>query len=106
MICATSVEPVKQTPAISGDRVSAAPTVAPSPGRNWSAAGGTPASCRSATVRAAISGVCSAGFAMTALPAARQAETWPLKIASGKFQGEMQTMIPRGLPESPSAQSA
>ena len=31
----------------------------------------------------------SAGFASTALPAARAAESWPEKMASGKFQGEI-----------------
>ena len=90
--CATSVEPVKTTPAIPGAAVSGAPTVGPSPGRSCSAAGGTPAACSSSTARAAISGVCSAGLAITALPAPRQAATWPVKIASGKFQGLMQTM--------------
>ena len=50
----------------------------------------------SATARAAISGVCSAGLAITALPAPRAAATWPVKIASGKFQGQMQTSTPRG----------
>jgi hypothetical protein len=48
----------------------------------------------------AISGVCSAGLAITALPAASPAETWPRKIASGKFHGEMQTKTPR--PRQPS----
>jgi hypothetical protein len=56
---------------------------------------GTPAARSSSTARAAISGACSAGLAMTALPAASAAATWPVKIASGKFQGEMQTMMPR-----------
>ncbi len=42
-----------------------------------------------------MSGVCSAGLAMTALPAASAAATWPRKIASGKFHGEMQTKTPR-----------
>ena len=46
---AVSVEPVKATPATRGSRVSAAPTVAPSPGRNCSTASGTPASCSSFT---------------------------------------------------------
>jgi hypothetical protein len=36
---------------------------------------------------AAISGVCSAGFASTLLPAASAAAICPVKIASGKFQG-------------------
>ena len=40
--CATSVEPVKTTPAMPGAAVSGAPTVGPSPGRSCSAAAGTP----------------------------------------------------------------
>ena len=40
-------------------------------------------------------GVCSAGLASTALPASRAADTWPRKIASGKFQGLMHTNTPR-----------
>ena len=41
-------------------------------------------------------GVCSAGLASTALPAARAAAIWPVKIASGKFHGLMQVQMPRG----------
>jgi hypothetical protein len=44
----------------------------------------------------AISGVCSAGLASTTLPAPRAAATWPVKMASGKFQGLMQTTGPSG----------
>jgi hypothetical protein len=36
---------------------------------------------------AAISGVCSAGLASTALPAISAAAIWPVKMASGKFHG-------------------
>ena len=42
-------------------------------------------------------GVCSAGLAMTALPAASAAATCPVKMASGKFHGEMQAKTPRPL---------
>ena len=34
---------------------------------------------------------------MTALPAASAALTWPVKIASGKFHGEMHANTPRPL---------
>jgi hypothetical protein len=34
-------------------------------------------------------------LAITALPAASAAATWPVKIASGKFHGLMQTKTPR-----------
>jgi hypothetical protein len=50
---------------------------------------------QSSAARAAMSGVCSAGLASTALPAASAAAIWPVKIASGKFQGLMQTKTPR-----------
>ena len=52
---------------------------------------------RSCTPRAAaaMSGVCSAGLATTALPAPSAAATWPVKIASGKFHGLMQANTPR-----------
>jgi len=40
-------------------------------------------------------GVCSAGLASTGLPAASAAAIWPVKIASGKFHGDMQANGPR-----------
>ena len=57
---------------------------------------GTPAACSARTAAAATSGVCSAGLASTVLPAASAAATWPVKIASGKFHGLMQTTGPSG----------
>ena len=94
MARATSVEPVNTTPAISGCAVNTAP-IAPSPGTTCSAEAGTPASCSSLIASVAINGVCSAGLATTALPAISAAVTWPRKIASGKFQGEIATKTPR-----------
>jgi hypothetical protein len=47
------------------------------------------------TANAATSGVNSAGFAITQLPATSAAVTWPMKIASGKFQGLMHANTPR-----------
>ena len=95
MALATSVDPVKATPAIRGSAVSIAPTVSPSPGNNASASADTPASNKQRTTCAAVSGVCSAGFAATEFPAASAAATWPVKIASGKFHGEMHANTPR-----------
>ncbi len=92
--CAVSVEPVKATPFTRWSRVSAAPTV-PSPGKSWRAVAGTPAASRWSTARVAMSGVCSAGLARTAFPAASAAPIWPQKMASGKFQGLMQAKTPR-----------
>ena len=48
----------------------------------------------------AISGVAGAGLATTALPAASAAVICPVKIASGKFHGLMQTNTPRPCSES------
>ena len=92
---ATAVEPVKQTPAVRTSATSAAPTVSPGPCSSSKASAGTPASCSNATMRCATAGVCSAGFAATVLPATSAAATWPVKIASGKFHGLMQTNTPR-----------
>jgi hypothetical protein len=36
-------------------------------------------------------------LAATVLPATSAATTWPMKIASGKFQGLMQTHTPRAV---------
>ncbi len=91
---ATSVEPVKTTPAMSACAVSTAP-MRPSPVTRCSALLGMPASCSRATASRAMRGVCSAGFAITLLPAISAAVTWPRKIASGKFHGEIATKAPR-----------
>ena len=72
---AVSYEPVNTTPAIDGCRTSGAPTASPAPTTRWRTSRGTPASCRIATARAPMSGVCSAGFAITALPAISAAVT-------------------------------
>ena len=92
---AVSVEPVKTTPASSGCAVSVPPTTLPEPGASWTTSLGMPAWCISSTARAPISGVCPAGLAMTALPAASGADVSPVKIASGKFHGEMAAITPR-----------
>ncbi len=42
-----------------------------------------------------MSGVCSAGLATTVLPATSAAAIWPMKIARGKFHGEIATKTPR-----------
>ena len=93
---AVAVEPVKATPETRGSEVSTAPITRPWPGSSCSAVRGTPASSSFSTPQAAIAGVVSAGLASTALPAARAAAIWPVKIASGKFHGEMQVKMPRG----------
>ena len=59
-----------------------------------------PARCMSLTARAAVSGVCSAGLATTALPAASAPAICPVKMASGKFHGEIAANTPRPCSES------
>ena len=54
----------------------------------------------------AITGVGSAGLAMTAFPAISAAAIWPVKIASGKFQGLIAATMPRGAPASASPSAA
>ena len=43
-----------------------------------------------------MTGDCSAGLRITALPATSAATVMPVGIASGKFQGGMTTATPRG----------
>jgi hypothetical protein len=83
------------TPATRGSRVSAAPTVAPSPGRYCSTLPARRLRAAASPRRSRSRLVCSAGLAITLLPAASAAATWPMKIASGKFHGLMQTNTPR-----------
>jgi hypothetical protein len=92
---ATSVEPVKATPADAGIRQQRGAKSGPLPGSRCSTSPGTPAACNSRTAAAATSGVCSAGLASTALPVTSAAATWPVKIASGKFHGLMHRNTPR-----------
>ena len=95
MARAVSVPPVKATPSIPGWETRAAPTVSPRPGTRASRSGLSPALWNRRTASAAISGVCSAGLASTALPAASAAAIWPVKMARGKFHGLMQAKTPR-----------
>ena len=44
-----------------------------------------------------MSGVCSAGLAITQLPTASAAEICPEKIAKGKFHGLIQSTVPNAL---------
>ncbi|SAI07272.1 Uncharacterised protein [Bordetella trematum] len=93
---ATSVEPVNMTPWTRASPVKKGPTSRPRPGTSCKAARGTPACHNKPTACAATRLVCSAGLASTVLPAASAAATWPVKIASGKFQGLMQVTGPSG----------
>ncbi|MNF87553.1 hypothetical protein D3C85_1013740 [compost metagenome] len=90
------MEPVNITPFTRSSAIIAEPRMRPLPGSNCNADLGTPASRSNRTAWAAISDVCAAGLANTGLPAASAAATWPVKIASGKFQGLIQTTGPKG----------
>ena len=93
---AVSVEPVKATPATRGSLRQRRADVAPSPGRNCSDRfrhAGFVQQLHREVRRSRL--VCSAGLAITLLPAASAAATWPMKIASGKFHGLMHTNTPR-----------
>ncbi len=91
----TGSDPVNAIVATSGWRTSDAPT-SPSPGSSEIAAGGTPPARSACTSRRALPGDCSAGLSTTELPVARAAEVIPQAIASGKFQGAITAVIPRG----------
>ena len=93
---AVSLEPVKATPSMRVSLTSAAPT-APPPGSRCRALGGTPASCSSCVGEEGGDRRLFGGLGETALPAASAAAIWPVKMASGKFHGEMQAKAPRPL---------
>ena len=57
---------------------------------------GTPPARNARTSISAHPGDCSAGFRTTALPVASAPAVMPQGIASGKFQGEMTAVTPRG----------
>src|ERR1039458_9551315 len=66
----TSVEPVKQILPTTGWVTKRQPTTEPRPGKTWNTCSGIPASRASSPTRIAVSGVRSAGFRTTVLPAA------------------------------------
>jgi hypothetical protein len=78
-----------------GMLTSAAP-VAPSPVTMLSTPGGRPASRQSSAKAMALSGVYSAGFSTTVLPAASAGATFQASISSGKFHGMIWPQTPTG----------
>ena len=97
MICLpTSVEPVKQTFRTSGWVTKRWPTTEPLPGITVSTPGGRPASTASSAIRIAVSGVISAGFRTTALPAAIAGANPQPAIGIGKFHGTITPTTPSG----------
>ena len=57
---------------------------------------GSPASIASSPIRMAVSGVISAGFSTTVLPAAMAGAKPQPAMGIGKFQGTMMPTTPRG----------
>ncbi len=93
----TSLEPVKATKRVRGSLTRRSPIFAPEPVTNESTPGGRPASCKSSTSLAAMTGAVLAGFRITGLPATSAAAVMPAVIASGKFQGGMTTHVPSAM---------
>ena len=78
-----------------GCSTSASP-VAPSPVTMLTTPGGRPASRQISAKASAVSGVNSAGFSTTVLPAASAGAIFQASISSGKFQGMIWPQTPTG----------
>ncbi len=85
----TSVEPVKAIFPTPGCSTSRCPQVRPGPTTTLTTPSGTPAAAAISAKRTAVSGVSSAGFSTTVLPAASAGASFQEAIASGKFHGVM-----------------
>ena len=98
----TPVDPVKATLSTSGCRTMAAP-VAPAPVTMLTTPGGRSACCRISAKISADSGVVSAGFSTTVLPAASAGASFHASMSSGKFHGMTCPATPseRGFAPSP-----
>ena len=92
----TSVEPVKAILSTPPWAASAAP-VAPSPVTMLTTPAGKPASTQISAKASAVSGVYSAGFSTTVLPAASAGAIFQASISSGKFHGMICPHTPTGL---------
>ncbi len=92
----TSVEPVNAIFATSGCSTSRCPHVRPGPTTTLTTPSGSPASSASSAKRSAVSGVSSAGFNTTVLPAASAGAIFQQAIASGKFHGVISPTTPSG----------
>ena len=97
MICwPTSVEPVNTILRTCSWSTSRWPTTEPLPGRTWNTPSGRPASRASSPIRIAVSGVRSAGLAITGLPAASAGPSPQPRIGMGKFHGTIRPTTPTG----------
>jgi hypothetical protein len=92
----TSVDPVKHTLRTAGCVTNRCPTTLPLPGSTVNTPSGSPASSASSPSRIAVSGVSSAGFSTTVLPAASAGPKPQAAIGIGKFHGTMIPTTPSG----------
>jgi hypothetical protein len=92
----TSVEPVKAILATSGCSTSRWPQTDPGPATTFTTPAGMPASSAIRWSSTAVSGVNSAGFSTSVLPAASAGATFHEAIVSGKFQGTISPTTPSG----------
>ena len=92
----TSVEPVNTILRTSAWSTSRWPTTEPLPGSTWNTPSGRPASRASSPIRIAVSGVRSAGLAITGLPAASAGPSPQPRMGMGKFHGTMRPTTPTG----------
>ena len=87
---------MKNTLAIPGARTSASPTVSPSPWSTRTSPAGAPASSKSRSTHAPLSGVSSEGFSSTAFPAATAIAVSVNGMPKGKFHGAITATVPSG----------
>ena len=92
----TSVEPVNTILPTAGWPTSRCPTTLPLPGSTWNTPSGRPADSASSPILIAVSGVISAGLAITALPAASAGARPQDRIGIGKFHGTISPTTPIG----------
>ncbi len=91
-----SVEPVNTILRTDGWSTSRLPTTRPWPASTWNTPGGSPASSPSSAIRIAVSGVSSAGLAITGFPAASAGASPQARIGIGKFHGTISPTTPTG----------
>src|SRR5580765_7073161 len=79
-----------------GWAVSAAPAIWPYPGTTLTTPGGKPASSINLANASVLTGVCSAGLRMMALPAANAGPSFQQHSEMGEFQGRIAATTPTG----------
>src|ERR1700749_1759836 len=80
-----------------GCATTAFPNEAPDPGQKFTTPGGSPASSRTSTNRAAIVGESLDGFSTTVFPVTIAADVIPAIMANAKFHGGITAPTPMGM---------